>query len=493
MTQLEGRATAAPTARPNAGPAPDRPIAGRARTVALCCLLLASFMELMDATVVNVSLPAIERELGASAAAIQWVVAGYPLAYAVGLVLGARLGDRFGRRRLFVTGLALFGAFSLACGLAADPAQLVAFRLAQGAAAALMVPQVLTNIQLMYSPRERGAAMGLFTGIIGIAAVAGPITGALLTNADLFGLGWRPIFLVNVPVAAVAVVAALLLIPESRADRPAPITVGSSVLLGSAMAALMVPITLGPDRNWPWWGFVVMGFGLVLLAVFVRRQRTEAQAGRIPMVPPALFADRSFARGLLAFALLSIPTGGFFLVQSIHVQQMLGWSVIRTGLAYVPFSIVTSAAAGIAAAKLAARFGRRVLQVGAAVFALGLVALIAAERSSAPAGWMLVGLTVSGIGFGLIVGAAGLLILHNVDVAHAGAASGVFNTTQALSVAVGAAVFGSLYVGQLGHGTHGAYAVTMLAMVGLLAAGAVAAWWMPRRRAELPSQPDVAV
>src|SRR6478736_8897259 len=285
MTQLEDRA-AAPTADPISVPAPDRPTAGRARTVALCCLLLASFMELMDATVVNVSLPAIEQDLGAGAAAIQWVVAGYPLAYAVGLVLGARLGDRFGRRRLFVTGLALFGMFSLACGMAGDPAQLVAFRLAQGAAAALMVPQVLTNIQIMYSPRERGAAMGLFTGVIGIAAVAGPITGALLTNADLFGLGWRPIFLINVPLAAVAVVAALLLIPESRSDRPSPITVGSSVLLGSAMAALMVPITLGPSRGWPWWGFVVMSLGLVLLAVFVRRQRTESRAGRMPMVPP---------------------------------------------------------------------------------------------------------------------------------------------------------------------------------------------------------------
>ena len=452
--------------------------------MALCCLLLASFMELMDATVVNVSLPAIEADLGAGAAAIQWVVAGYPLAYAVGLVLGARLGDRFGRRRLFVIGLALFGTFSLACGLAADPAQLVAFRLAQGAAAALMVPQVLTNIQLMYSPRERGAAMGLFTGIIGIAAVAGPITGALLTDADLFGLGWRPIFLINVPVAALAVVAARLLIPESRAARPAPITLGSSVLLGSAMAAVMVPITLGPDRNWPWWGFVAMGLGLVLLAVFVRRQLAQARAGRMPMVPPTLFADRSFARGLLAFTLLSIPTGGFFLVQSIHVQQVLGWSVMRTGLAYVPFSIVTSVAAGVAAAKLAARFGRRVLQAGALVFAAGLVSLIVAERSSDPALWMLGGLIVSGIGFGLIVGAAGLLILHDVDVAHAGAASGVFNTSQALSVAVGAAVFGSIYVGRLPQGPHVAYAVTMLAMAALLGAGAVAASWMPRRSAQ---------
>ncbi len=457
----------------------DAPITGRARTAAMICLLVATFMELMDTTVVNVSLPDIERELGTGAAAIQWVVAGYPLAYAIGLVLGARLGDRFGRRRVFVLGLALFGAFSLACGLAGDASQLVGFRLAQGAAAALMVPQVLTNIQTMYAPKERGAAMGLFTGVIGIAAVAGPITGAFLTNADLFGLGWRPIFLINVPVAAVGVVAARLLIPESRAANPAPITVGSSVLLGSAMAALMVPITLGPDHDWPAWGFASMGLSAVLLGVFVRRQLREARSGRVPMVPPSLFADRSFARGLVAFTLLMLPVGGYFLVQSIHVQQALGWSIVHTGLAYVPFSIATSAMAGVSATKLAARYGRSVLQVGAGVFAVGIVSQILAERSG-HAVLMLPALTVSGIGFGMVVGAAGLLILHNVDVAHAGAASGVFNTVQALSIAVGAAVFGTLYANQLIHGSHTAYRVTMLAMIVLLLAGAAAAATMPR-------------
>jgi MFS family permease len=430
--------------------------------------------------VVNVSLPAIERDLGANGTALQWIVAGYPLAYAVGLILGARLGDRHGRRRIFVAGLALFGAFSLACGLAADPAQLVAFRLAQGVAAALMVPQVLTSIQTMYAPHERGAAMGLFTAVIGIAAVAGPITGALLTDADLFGLGWRPIFLINVPIAMVAVVAAHILIPESRADRPAPITVRSSLLLGTAMAAFMLPITLGPDLDWPWWGFVLMLLGAGLTVTFVRGQIVQERRGRVPMVPPALFADRGFARGLLAYALLSIPTGGFFLIHSIHVQQMLGWSVLRTGLCYVPFSVATSVAAGIAATKLAGRFGPRVLQAGAAVFALGLMSMVLAERSAHPALLLVPALTLAGVGFGVIVGAAGLLILHRVDVAHAGAASGVFNTTQALSVAVGAAVFGSVYAGRIGAGPHSAYAAAMLSMVILLAAGAVLAGTMPR-------------
>ena len=185
--------------------------------MALLCLLTASFMELMDATVVNVALRTMQSDLGLSAAALQWIAAGYPLAYASGLVLGARLGDRYGRRRLFVVGLAAFGAASLACGLAADPPSLVAFRFLQGLAAALMVPQVLTCIQVLYPPAQRGTAMGMFTSVIGLAAVAGPLLGGVITAGDWWGMSWRPIFLINVPIAVLAILAARAFLPESKA------------------------------------------------------------------------------------------------------------------------------------------------------------------------------------------------------------------------------------------------------------------------------------
>ncbi|MCF8569190.1 MFS transporter [Gordonia sp. HY002] len=462
---------------------PDDPpaIGGRARTIALVCLLAASFMELMDATVVNVALHTIADDLGASATALQWIVAGYPLAYAIGLVLGARLGDRFGRRQLFMLGLVAFGAASLACGLAGTPEQLVVFRLVQGAAAALMVPQVLTNIQVLYPPAERGRAMGLFTSIIGIAAVAGPVLGAVITDGDWFGLSWRPVFLINVPIAVVAVIAARAFIPETHADRPAPITLGSVALLGGSLAAVMAPITLGPENDWPAWGFIVIAAGVAGLVLFAYRQWIAERTGYVPMVPPSVFATASFRNGVLAFAALFIPTGGYFLVQSLHMQLAHGWSVLHTGLMWIPFSIAVPIAAGLSATILAQRFGKHVLQVGAVVLITGITSMIVANESAHPAAWFTVALIIAGLGFGLIVGAAGLLVLNDVPVAQAGAASGVFNTVQALSVAVGAAVIGTVYstVAE-SSGFDDAYRAAMLGMIGLLALGAVIAQTMPR-------------
>ncbi|MGZ8179571.1 MFS transporter [Williamsia sp. SKLECPSW1] len=457
---------------------------GRVRTVALICLLAASFMELMDATVVNVALRTLQDDLGASAASLQWIVAGYPLAYAVGLILGARLGDGIGRRRVFVAGLAAFGIASLACGLASGPTELVVFRLAQGAAAALMVPQVLSNIQVLYPPAERGRAMGMFTSVIGLAAVVGPVLGAVITSGDWFGLSWRPIFLVNVPLAAVAIVAALLFIPETRAEKRAPITAGSALLLAVSLVAIMLPITLGPDNDWPVWGFVVMVAGAVGLTVFARQQAAVSRSGAEPMVPPALFTSPSFARGLGAFALLMVPTGGYFLVQSLHVQTALGWSVLHTGLMWIPFSLAVPVSAGLAATVLAARIGKYVLHLGAGVLVIGMVLMIVAEGSTHPGVWFAVSLTVAGLGFGAIVGSAGLLVLHDVPVRLAGAASGVFNTAQALAVAVGAAVVGTVYTSvSEDHGLEWGYRASFVLMIGLIAAGAVVAQTMPARTA----------
>ncbi|MGB3303355.1 MFS transporter [Gordonia sp. (in: high G+C Gram-positive bacteria)] len=452
----------------------------RARTIALICLLAASFMELMDATVVNVALHTMTDDLGASASALQWIVAGYPLAYAVGLILGARLGDRFGRRRLFIIGLAAFGAASLACGLAADPTQLVAFRIVQGAAAALMVPQVLTSIQVMYAPEERGRAMGLFTSIIGLAAVSGPVLGAFITSGDWFGMSWRPIFLINVPLAVLAIIAARAFVPQTRADKPAPITAGSAIVLGLSLAAIMLPITLGPENDWPAWGFGLIGSGVLGLGVFAQQQINAQRSGVEPMIPPALFQTRSFSAGLATFGALMIPTGGYFLVQSLHVQLALGWSVLHTGLMWIPFSLAVPASAGLAATMWAPRFGKRVLQYGAVVFIAGMLTMDFAESSAHPALWFTVALTVSGLGFGAIVGSAGLLVLDEVPVNLAGAASGVFNTVQALSVAIGAAVIGTVYssVGTT-HGLEAGYRASFAIMVAFLAVGAIVAQAMP--------------
>ena len=458
-------------------------MSGRARTVALICLLAASFMELMDATVVNVALRTIQDDVGASPTSLQWMVAGYPLAYAVGLILGARLGDNIGRRTMFVIGLAAFGAASLACGLADGPAELVVFRVLQGGAAALMVPQVLSNIQVLYPPAERGTAMGMFTAVIGLAAVTGPVLGAIITSGDWFGLSWRPIFLINVPLAVIAIIAALAFIPETRAQSKAPITLGSAALLGGSLAAIMLPITLGPENDWPAWGFLLMAAGSIGLGAFAYLQIRQARTGTEPMVPPELFETRSFTTGLLAFGVLMVTTGGYFLIQTLHVQLALGWSVLHTGLMWIPFSLAVPISAGLSATILAARMGKHVLQLGAAVLVIGMVLMYAAEGSAHPGLWFAVALAVAGFGFGAIFGASGLLVLNDVPVRLAGAASGVFNTAQALAVGLGAAIVGTVYntVGE-SDGLESGYRTSILVMIGFVVMGALISQTMPARR-----------
>src|SRR6476661_3132505 len=224
---------------------------GRARTIALLSLFLASTMELLDTTIVNVALPTIESGLQASAAQLQWMVAAYPLAFAVGLITGSRLGDLWGRKRVFLGGLVGFTLMSAACGFAPNAEALVGFRALQGLAAAAMIPQEMSSLQVMYAPHERARAMGMFTGLAGLSAVLGPVIGALLTEADLGGLGWRSIFLVNVPFGALAIAAALRWVPESVATQRPRIDVRGVTGLAAGLLALLYPLTMGRELGWP--------------------------------------------------------------------------------------------------------------------------------------------------------------------------------------------------------------------------------------------------
>jgi MFS family permease len=243
---------------------------GRARTVALLSLFLASTMELLDTTIVNVALPTIDSGLRASAAQLQWMVAAYPLAFAVGLITGSRLGDLVGRKRVFVGGLVGFTLMSAACGFAPNAELLVAFRALQGGAAAAMIPQVLSSLQVMYAPHERAKAMGMFTGLAGLSAVLGPVIGAVLTEADLGGLGWRSIFLVNVPFGLLAIAAALRWVPESVATRRPRIDLRGVATLATGLFAVLYPLILGRELGWPLWVYAVMAAGVGVLVAFAR-------------------------------------------------------------------------------------------------------------------------------------------------------------------------------------------------------------------------------
>ncbi|MEO7071428.1 MAG: MFS transporter, partial [Nostocoides sp.] len=387
---------------------------GRARTAALVSLFLASAMELLDVTIVNVSLPTIERGLHASSTQLQWMIAAYPLAFAIALITGSRLGDRFGRKRLFVIGLVAFTVMSAACGFAATAGTLVVFRALQGLGAAAMVPQVLSSLQVMYPADERAKAMGAFTALAGISTVLGPLLGAILTDADIAGSGWRAIFLVNVPLGIAAIFAALRFIPESRSTRRPGLDVRGVLVLAAGLLAILYPLTMGRELGWPVWVFALIALGTGILGLWLRGQHRAERAGRESLVALSLYRSRGFAGGTGVQVLLFVGISAYFLGQTIYLQAGLGWSVLQAGLIGIPFAVTTAGMAGYGVTVLAAKIGRRVLQVGAFVMVLGLGVLgMTAEIATATtSAWIFVpGLVITGAGFGLMVAPVGIFTL----------------------------------------------------------------------------------
>ncbi|WP_125613440.1 MFS transporter [Specibacter cremeus] len=472
------------------------PPVGRARSFALVSLFLASFMELLDATIVNVALPDIEQSLGAKNAELQWMVASYTLALAIGLITGSRLGDVYGRKRLFIAGLVVFTASSVLCGLAMNPEMLIASRALQGFASAAMIPQVLSSLQVMYKPAERAGAMAGYSALAGVAAVSGPILGAVLTDADLFGWGWRTIFFVNVPVGVFAVLCAGKFVPESRAPQRHKLDPFGVVLLAVGMLAILYPLTMGREENWPLWTFLMLGFGLLVLVGFVLLQRREERRGGEPLVPISLFRSRSFAAGIAMMFLFFIPMHGFFLIQTLFLQVGLDYPILKAGLTMLPFSLMVPVLAGLSAAILAKKIGRVVLQLGPLVVAAGFVVIIATVHANGGAvtPWHLIaGLALSGAGFGMVVAPVGIFVLSEVPVKFAGPASGLFNTTGQLAGALGVAVVGTLFFNGISastaHGKAGVFidgfSSTMWLMAGGMVLAALAASFLPRWASEV--------
>ncbi|MDH6133228.1 EmrB/QacA subfamily drug resistance transporter [Kitasatospora sp. MAA4] len=412
----------------------------RRRWIALAVVMTASFMDLVDVTIVNIAVPSIQHHLGASFSAIQWVTGGYALAFAIGLITGGRLGDIYGRKRIFLIGIAGFTLASALCGFAGDPAVLVATRILQGATAALMVPQVLAIIHVTFPAHERGKVFGLFGAMIGLGAVSGPLLGALLTEWNLFGLEWRPIFLINLPVGIAGLLLGHRYVVESRAPQSLRLDLVGMALAGLGLLMLLYPLTQGRESGWPLWGFVSMACSPLVLALFVRYERIKTRRDGSPLVELSLFQVRSFAAGVGVQLTFGVVCGIFFLVWTLYMQLGLGWSPLRAGTTGIPFSIAVSAAAGLSVAKLVPRFGRKVLQAGALVMAVGaLIYLAEANRYGAGIHpWqMALPLVVMGAGMGLVVAPLTDSVLSDVPREHSGSASGLINTTQQLGNALG--------------------------------------------------------
>ncbi|EPH45094.1 putative actinorhodin transporter [Streptomyces aurantiacus JA 4570] len=422
----------------------------RRRWFALAIVMTAAFMDLVDVTIVNVAIPSIQRDEGASFSHIQWITAGYALALGAGLITGGRLGDIYGRKRIFLLGITGFTVASALCGFAVNPDMLVASRILQGGMAALMVPQVLSIVHATFPAHERGKVFGLFGMVVGLGAVSGPLLGALLTEWNLFGLEWRPIFLINLPVGIAGLLLGRKFIEESKAPKALKLDLVGVVLVTVGALMLLYPLTRGRELDWPVWGYVMMAGALVVFGALVAYEKHKTKKDGSPLIELSLFKVKSFAGGIAVQTVFGVSLGIFFLVWTMYMQVGLGWSALHAGLTGVPFSIAVSAAAGLSVQQLVPRFGRKVLQAGALTMAAGVLIYIwEADRYGAGiASWqMALPLVVMGLGMGLIVAPLTDAILSDVPREHAGSASGLLNTVQQMGNAFGLGLVSVVFYG----------------------------------------------
>ncbi|MEV6014878.1 MULTISPECIES: MFS transporter [unclassified Streptomyces] len=449
----------------------------------LFTVLLGAALPLIDFFIVNVALPTIGKDLNASEAVLELVVAGYGVAYAVLLVLGGRLGDLFGRRRLFLGGMAAFGLTSLACGLAPTAWTLVAARVAQGAASAAMLPQVLATIQSATSGQRRAKAMGLYGATAGLSMVAGQILGGLLVAADIAGTGWRSVFLVNVPVVVLGLVLARRAVPETRSQRPEPVDAPGTVLLAVALLALLAPLTEGRAAGWPLWTWVSLALFPLAAAAFYLVERRADRHGRTPLVPPSLFELTSLRRGLIMIVPFSIGFSGFMFVIAVALQRGEGLGPVPAGLALAPMAVVFFATS-LCGPRLIARFGTRVVTAGGLLQAAGLTLIVLAAWHSWPdlgVVRLLPGAALAGAGQALQLPVLIRIILSEVPGERAGVGSGVMATTQQAALAVGVATLGTLFLSLVpAHGMRDALVTTLLVQLAGVALTTALSLRLPR-------------
>ncbi|WP_427166903.1 MFS transporter [Streptomyces sp. C1-1] len=425
----------------------------RRRWFALAIVMTAAFMDLVDVTIVNVAIPSIQRDAGASFSQIQWITAGYALAFAAALITGGRLGDIHGRKQLFLIGIGGFTLASALCGFAAGPEMLVASRVLQGGMAAMMVPQVLSIVHATFPAHERGKVFGLFGAVVGLGAVLGPLLGALLTEWNLFGLEWRPIFLINLPVGVAGLVLGSRFITESKAPRALKLDLVGVALVTLGLLMLLYPLTRGRELGWPLWGYASMAGAVLVFGALVAYERRKAARDGSPLVELSLFRVKSFAAGIAVQTVFGVALGVFFLVWTLYMQIGLGWSPLRAGLTGIPFSIAVSTAAGLSVQKLVPRFGRKVLQAGALLMAAGVLLYIweSDRYGLGIASWqMALPLVVMGVGMGLIVAPLTDAVLTDVPREHAGSASGLINTVQQMGNALGLGLVSVVFFGAIG-------------------------------------------
>ncbi|MER5781871.1 MFS transporter [Streptomyces mobaraensis] len=438
-------------------PAPEATVPDRfppAERKAAALVLGAAFMLLADTSIVNVAIPSLQRDLGASVPDVQLVVAGYVVAYAVMLITSGRLGDLYGRRRMFMIGAVSFTLASLACGLAQGPGELIAARVWQGLSASVLYPQVIATLHLTIAAERRGRAFALLGAVVSCATIAGPMIAGLLIAADVGGLRWRPIFLINIPVGVVLITLAPRMVPAHKGLRLRLDYAGSCTVV-LLLVALLVPLTVGRDQDWPLWGWLLLLCVPVLLAVFLRLESVLERRGRFPLLRPGLWSDPAFRLALSLYLVYFSAVVPFFLYFSITVQYGLGYGALATAAAMAPYA-VGSTAASLRSARIVARFGApRTILAGCLLCAAGsavMIATVAGNRSGRHFGWIMAPTMVfTGLGLGLVLGPLLNFVLARVRADDSGAVSGALSTAQQIGSSLGVAVIGLAFF----RGFHG--------------------------------------
>ena len=428
----------------------EEPDPRRWRALAVC--LVSGFMTLLDVSIVNVALPSLSEDLGATGGDLQWVLSGYALAFGLVLVPAGRLGDSLGRRRVFVAGLALFTTASLLCGLAPSPGWLIAARLLQGAGGGLLQPQVAAFIQSLFSGPERGRAFGLLGTSIGLSTAVGPLLGGTILSVDPDPSSWRLVFLVNLPIGVAGMVLAMRWLPVGRpaAGRRAHVDVAGVVLLAAALTALLLPLLEQPGAV----AWVALWAGSLALGVaFVRWERRRGRSGRDALVDLSLFRESRYRNGVLVGLVYFAGFTTIFFVLSIYLQDGLGMSPLQAGLTQTPFA-VGGAVTPVLAGRAVSRLGRRLVVSGLVAVAVGLLGVLAvvATLSDVLPPWQLglalaLPLLLGGAGSGVVISPNTTLTLSVVASERSGSASGVLQTSQRIGSSVGIALVGAVYFG----------------------------------------------
>ncbi|MFV0108569.1 MFS transporter [Enterobacter ludwigii] len=459
---------------------PILPQAEPRRWAMFVILLVGAFLPPLDFFIVNVALPAIQDELSASSSAEQLVISSYAAVYAVTLITGGRLGDIYGRGKMFFIGLIGFAAASLLCGLTWSPWVLISGRVLQGATAAIMAPQALAFVQAIFPEAEKPFALSIYGAVFGLASVIGQVVGGILISADLFHLGWRAIFLVNLPVALLVILFGLPLLKETRAPSAQRLDPVGMLLATATLSALIVPLIEGREAGWPWWTWLSFLAVPLLASLLWRYERRLSQNGGSPLLDPVVLRAPGLGQGL-AIVLLFYSIGAFFLLFSVYLQDALQLNALTAGLLFLPFGV------GFLIGPLLTPYLRRfvgnylsAIGMGCETLGLaGLAGLIAHTMTgSAPAKLPLaVLLFITGLGQGLAMPTLVRMVTGRVAPAFSGMIAGVTSSTLQISTALSVAVIGGIFYSMLDTSRSGAnithaFIVALLAMAICLATGA---------------------